>query len=152
MANHRSMRGIPIDLGKLMSQQEKNITVGNTKTNARGDQLGRGGRVVKSADAIAREHYNQNPPKQTKKASIKTDDVVKKQQLEDDWVEPAAPKKSAPKADPIVSKKEEPEVDPNFNTDADPWIEDADGNFVRASELAESNEDESVSKSKKTKS
>ena len=151
MKNQRSMRGVSIDLSKLMTQQEKNITVGNTKTNARGDQLGRGGRVVKSADAIAREHYNQNPPKSVKRTTIKTDSVAKQAPLEDDWVEPAAPKKSAPKADPIVSKKEEPEVDPNFNTDADPWIEDADGNFVKASELAERLEDESVSKPKKNK-
>lgn len=149
MATHRSNRGVPLDLGKLMAQQEKNITVGNVKTNARGDQLGRGGRVVKSADQIAREHYANNPPREVKRTTIKTDTAdVKKavsKPLEDDWAEPA------PKADPIVSKKEEPEVDPNFNTDADPWIEDADGNFVRASELAKRLEDESVSKSKKNK-
>ena len=59
----KSMRGINIDLGKLMARQEKNITVGNTKSNARGDQLGKGGRIVKSADELAREHYNRNDPK-----------------------------------------------------------------------------------------
>ena len=30
MANRKSMRGVEIDLGKLMARQEKNITVGNT--------------------------------------------------------------------------------------------------------------------------
>jgi hypothetical protein len=150
MKNHRSMRGVSVDLSKLMTQQEKNITVGNTQSNARGDQLGRGGRVVKSADSIAREHYNQNPAKPVVRSTIKVDAEKKatkvEKQMEDDWAEPA------PKAEPIVSKKEVPEVDPNYNTDADPWIEDADGNFVRASELAERMEDESVSKSKKSKS
>ena len=28
---HKSMRGVEIDLAKLMARQEKNITVGNTK-------------------------------------------------------------------------------------------------------------------------
>ena len=48
MANRKSMRGVEVDLGKLMARQEKNITVGNTRTNARGDQLGKGGRIVKA--------------------------------------------------------------------------------------------------------
>ena len=52
-----------------MAQQDKNISVGNTKSNARGDQLGRGGRVVKSADEIANEHYNKNNPKTQKEES-----------------------------------------------------------------------------------
>ena len=148
------MRGVSVDLSKLMTQQEKNITVGNTQSNARGDQLGRGGRVVKSADSIAREHYNQNPAKPVVRSTIKVDAEKKatkvEKQMEDDWMEPEVTEKAGP--DPIIIKKEEPEVDPNFNTDADPWIEDADGNFVRASELAERMEDESVSKSKKSKS
>ena len=50
MKNYKSMRGVSLDLAKLMAKSEKEIAVGNTATNARGDQLGRGGRVVKSAD------------------------------------------------------------------------------------------------------
>ena len=69
----KSMRGINIDLGKLMARQEKNITVGNTKSNARGDQLGKGGRIVKSADELAREHYNRNDPKAVVHGGIKAD-------------------------------------------------------------------------------
>ena len=79
MKERKSMRGVSVDLGKLMAQQEKNIAVGNTKSNARGDQLGRAGRVIKSADEISREHYNTNNPRAVKKTSIKIDDDVKKQ-------------------------------------------------------------------------
>ena len=39
-------------------------------------KLGRGGRVIKSADEIAREHYNQNNPRAVVKSSIKVDNVL----------------------------------------------------------------------------
>ena len=75
MKQYRSMRGAKLDLAKLMARQEKNITVGNTKSNARGDQLGEGGRIVKSADELAREHYNRNDPKAVVQGGIKADDT-----------------------------------------------------------------------------
>ena len=135
------MKGVSIDLGKLMSQQEKNIAIGNTKSNARGDQLGRGGRVVKGADEIAREHYNKNNPRAVKQTSIKIDDADVKRQIEE--------AKSNP--DPVVDDWEEPVVEQaqeESAQDNDEWVEDAEGNFVRASELKESEADEPVSKSK----
>lgn len=141
MKNYRSMRGVSIDLGKLMSQQETNISIGNTKSNARGDQLGRGGRVVKGADEIAREHYNKNNPRAVKQTSIKIDDADVKRQIEE--------AKSNP--DPVVDDWEEPVVEQaqeESAQDNDEWVEDAEGNFVRASELKESEADEPVSKPK----
>lgn len=145
MKERKSMRGVSIDLGKLMAQQEKNIAVGNTKSNARGDQLGRSGRVVKSADELAREHYNRNNPNAVKKTTLKIDDSLDmNSKLEearaaaeaattDDWEEPVI--------EEIVEETTQ-------DIEDDEWVEDAEGNFVKASELAESDEDEPVSKSK----
>ena len=149
MKNYRSNRGVPIDLCKLMSQQEKNIAIGNTKSNARGDQLGRGGRVVKGADEIAREHYNKNNPRAVKQSTIKVDDTDVKRKIEeaksnpdpiiDDWQEPVQEEAPAQEETPVVEEDE--------------WVEDDDGNFVRKSELEEANnEPVSKSKSKRTKS
>lgn len=130
MKNYKSMRGANIDVAKLMLQQEKNISVGNTRSNARGDQLGRGGRVVKGADEIAREHYNKNNPRAVKQTSIKLDDADVKRQIEeaknnpdpitDDWKEPEA---------------EEVQVEEEKTEPKDEWVEDEDGNFVKASEV-----------------
>jgi len=130
MKNYKSMRGANIDVAKLMLQQEKNISVGNTRSNARGDQLGRGGRVVKGADEIAREHYNKNNPRAVKQTSIKLDDADVKRQIEeaknnpdpitDDWKEPE------PEEVQVKEEKTEPK---------DEWVEDEDGNFVKASEV-----------------
>ena len=130
MSKHRSMRGEPIDLQKLAAESEKSITVGNTKTNARGDVLGKGGKVVKSAESVAREHYNKNNPKAVKVTGLGGDEI--KKQIEDDWDEPVieekeAPKKTAPKSKPAPkadATKEESKKD-------EEWVEDADGNFVR---------------------
>tara|TARA_R110001606_G_scaffold2418_2_gene10567 strand:- start:877 stop:1332 length:456 start_codon:yes stop_codon:yes gene_type:complete len=149
MKNYKSMRGINLDLGKLLAQQEKNITVGNTASNARGDKLGRAGRVMKSADEIAREHYNRNNPNAVKAASIKLDDTpkaakVEEPMAEDDWEEPVT---EEIRPDPEPQPFSEPVAE---NTEPE-WVEDADGNFVKPSELEEA-KDEPVSKSNKRKS
>jgi len=129
MKNYKSMRGANIDVAKLMLQQEKNISVGNTRSNARGDQLGRGGRVVKGADEIAREHYNKNNPRAVKQTSIKLDDADVKRQIEEAKNNP----------DPIMDDWKEPEPEEvQVEEEAQPkeeWVEDEDGNFVKASEV-----------------
>lgn len=140
MKERKSMRGVSVDFGKLIAKNEKNITVGNTRSNARGDQLGRAGRVVKSADQIAREHYNRNNPNAVKQASIKLDDSPKtettqEKPITDDWEEPV-----------VEETTTEPEEAP---VEEDEWVEDTDGNFVRKSEIED---DKSVSKSRKSKS
>lgn len=139
MKERKSMRGVSVDFGKLIAQNEKNITVGNTRSNARGDQLGRAGRVVKSADQIAREHYNRNNPNAVKQASIKLDD---------------SPKTETTQEKPIVDDWEEPVVEETVEetpVEEDEWVEDADGNFVKKTDIEEE-QNEPVSKSRKSKS
>jgi hypothetical protein len=156
-----SMRGAEIDLGKLMARQEKNITVGNTKSNARGDQLGEGGKIVKSADELAREHYNRNDPKAVVQGGIKADDTPEintKKVVVDDWEEPLSEAEAKDKPTPKTqaenkafspdSRENPPEAE--ADEEEDPWVEDKQGNFVRQSELQGDN-NESVSKSKKGK-
>jgi len=58
---HRTMQGREIDLEKLMRQNELTTAVGNMKVNARGDQLGRGGKIVKKREEIVAEYYEDNP-------------------------------------------------------------------------------------------
>ena len=43
---YRTMQGREIDLEKLMRQQELSPAIGNMKVNARGDELGPGGRNI----------------------------------------------------------------------------------------------------------
>ena len=53
--NHRTARGTPIDMDRIRLANETAIAVGNMKVNARGDQLGAGGKVVKTRQQIMAE-------------------------------------------------------------------------------------------------
>ena len=58
MANvRRTAMGQPIDIDMLRLSNEHTITIGNTKTNARGDQLGQGGKVVKTRAQVMKEYH-----------------------------------------------------------------------------------------------
>jgi hypothetical protein len=56
---HRSSKGKLVDMENLRLSNEKSIAVGNMKINARGDELGQGGQIVKTRN----ERMNQQYPK-----------------------------------------------------------------------------------------
>ncbi len=49
---YRTAKGIEIDLGKLINQNELVPAVGNAKVNARGDKLGEGGKIIKRREEM----------------------------------------------------------------------------------------------------
>jgi hypothetical protein len=58
---HRSMQGKEIDLDKLRMRNEMTIAVGNARVNARGDELGPGGKIIKKREEVMNEYYSSNP-------------------------------------------------------------------------------------------
>ena len=52
---YRSMQGKEVDMGKLVIQNEMTMAVGNVKVNARGDELGPGGKIIKKREDVLRE-------------------------------------------------------------------------------------------------
>lgn len=58
---HRSMQGKMVDMEKLINQNELMPAIGNVKVNARGDELGQGGKIVKKREEIMAEYYERNP-------------------------------------------------------------------------------------------
>ena len=58
---HRTMQGKMIDMEKLMSQNELMPAIGNVRVNARGDELGPGGKIIKKREDIMAEYYDTNP-------------------------------------------------------------------------------------------
>ena len=54
---HRTARGQTIDMESLRLANEETIAVGNMKVNARGDELGFGGKIVKTRKEVADETY-----------------------------------------------------------------------------------------------
>ncbi len=66
---HRTAQGKQLDIERLRLQNELVPAIGNMRVNARGDQLGQGGRVVKSREQMLDEHYNSNVSKKAKSKS-----------------------------------------------------------------------------------
>jgi hypothetical protein len=58
---YTSMRGKQIDMEQLNLKHEQIPAVGNMKVNARGDQLGPGGQIVKTKEEILADYYRNNP-------------------------------------------------------------------------------------------
>ena len=61
MATVKSMRGKEIDMEKLNLKNETLPAVGNMKVNARGDEIGKGGKVVRTREEILKDYYDKNP-------------------------------------------------------------------------------------------
>jgi len=58
---YRTMQGREIDLEKLMRENELMPAIGNMKVNARGDELGPGGKIIRSRDQVVADYYEDNP-------------------------------------------------------------------------------------------
>lgn len=52
---YRSMQGKEIDMHKLVMQNEMTVAVGNVKVNARGDELGPGGKILRKREEVLKE-------------------------------------------------------------------------------------------------
>lgn len=51
----------PVDVEKIILQHEKQVALGNMNVNARGDELGAGGKVIKTREEIMEKFYEANP-------------------------------------------------------------------------------------------
>jgi hypothetical protein len=49
---YRTMRGREVDFEKLSLRNETTPAVGNMRVNARGDELGAGGKIIKTREQI----------------------------------------------------------------------------------------------------
>ena len=119
---YTTANGKKINLDSLISQNDDTIAVGNMKVNARGDQLGPGGKVETNKNQVMQDYYKLNTPVAVNQPGQSRTKEVKKQ-LEDDWIEPevtepeAAPEPEEPKlrgslADSIAKNKPADKVVP----------------------------------------
>ena len=54
MVQRRTNQGQMIDMDALALKNEKEIALGNMKVNARGDKLGKGGKIIAERDQVAK--------------------------------------------------------------------------------------------------
>ena len=58
---YRSMQGKEVDLDKLRVKNELTLAVGNAKVNARGDEIGPGGKIIKKREEVMSEYHTARP-------------------------------------------------------------------------------------------
>ena len=130
---HVSMQGKAIDMDLLRQKNELTPAVGNVRVNARGDELGPGGKIVRKREEVMADYYRDHPqavPDEVPGRGVniveKEDTVVKK------------PTKSKAKAKAATKVKEASSVEvkteakqPDEELLTGDWVEDADGNFVQ---------------------
>lgn len=72
---YKTARGKVVDMDQLRLNNEDAIAVGNMKVNARGDELGPGGEVVRTRNEIMNEYYKLNTPVVAQGARIIPDET-----------------------------------------------------------------------------
>lgn len=58
---YKSMAGKAVDLDKLRSKNETVLAVGNARVNARGDEIGPGGKIIRKREDVMAEYYTGQP-------------------------------------------------------------------------------------------
>ena len=109
---HKSMRGKIIDMDLLRKKNELTPAVGNARVNARGDELGPGGKIIRKREDIIREYYENNPN------AVKDDS--------------GRAKKKSTEEQSILETLSEDEKKFFLETDEETeWVEDKEGNFTK---------------------
>ena len=128
------MQGKIVDLDKLIKRNELTPAVGNAKVNARGDELGAGGKIIRRREEVVRDYYDGNTPVADEIPMKSVDGLSANEQktMEEFDDIPVPPKPQAqttpkPKITTTQKPKPQPEKEPE-------WIEDEDGNFIRKGE------------------
>ncbi|CAB4133591.1 hypothetical protein UFOVP257_313 [uncultured Caudovirales phage] len=83
---YSTANGKQINIDSLIAQNEDTIAVGNMKVNARGDQLGAGGKVEVPREKVMNDYYKLNTPVAVDNPP-QPHQVNAKKDLVDDWVE-----------------------------------------------------------------
>ena len=102
------MRGKIVDMGLLEKKHELTPAVGNARVNARGDELGPGGKIVRKREEIVKVYYEDGTVKDETNTFNKSREKTNTENLTDDELK---------MLDDAV--------------DDDNWIEDDTGNFIK---------------------
>ena len=128
---HVSMQGKAIDMDLLRQKNELTPAVGNVRVNARGDELGPGGKIVRKREEVMADYYRDHPDAVPDEVPGRGVNVVEKEAT-------VVPKKATTKAkvskttkvkeaEPVKVKTE----DQPYDRSGEDWVEDDDGNFVK---------------------
>ena len=126
---HRSMRGKQVDMDLLRKRNELTPAVGNARVNARGDELGPGGQIIKKREDVVSEHYANTGT--AVEATGRANSPVADQPDAAPVVQPAKKTTTRTKKEEVVIDAPLTAAEQEMLDEADDWVEDADGNFVQ---------------------
>lgn len=112
---YRTANGKSIDLDMLIQRNELTPAVGNARVNARGDELGQGGKIIRKKEEVLRDYYQNSP-------SVPDESTKPKQ---------AAPTAAAANSEPTKTKQVNKPTARELAAFDDGYEEDEDGNFVK---------------------
>lgn len=101
---YKTMQGKTVDMDMLRKRNEMTPAVGNAKVNARGDELGPGGQIVRKKEDVVKEYYENSK-------GVADESAVRQSTVQTEL-----------------------DANGKDITDDDDWIEDDDGNFVKKGE------------------
>ena len=92
---YKTMQGKAIDMELLRQKNELTQAVGNARVNARGDELGPGGKIIKKREDVLKEYYEDHPAMPDEIAVKKPESIIEPDQFnnkaqkneDDEWVE-----------------------------------------------------------------
>lgn len=116
---YQTFQGKKIDMDTLRQRNELTPAVGNARVNARGDELGPGGKIIKNRDEVIRDYYEEHP-------QAAPDEVAQVEQPVEEVAEPVQTKAQKKSVENAKKAKAVEAADAE-----DDWVEDEDGNFVK---------------------
>jgi hypothetical protein len=124
---YKTMRGRAVDMDLLQQRNELTPAVGNARINARGDELGPGGKIIRKKEDVMREYYNNSNRVPDEPNPVKT-----KAPVEETAVKPGVKSNTKTRAQQKAEEAAQPTANElaEFNDMDDGWVEDDNGNFV----------------------
>lgn len=86
---YKTMQGKQVDMDLLRKRNEMTPAVGNAKINARGDELGPGGKVIRSREDVLKGYYESANPVLPDENPVKRQEFMPPEEAvsKDEWVE-----------------------------------------------------------------
>jgi hypothetical protein len=100
---YTTANGKRINIDSILAQNEESIAVGNMRVNARGDELGPGGRIERTREKVMADYYKLNTPVATDLKPMPRE--TPKPDLVDDWVEPTGLPETTENKEELTSNK-----------------------------------------------
>ncbi len=85
---YKTANGRTINIDAIMAQNEESIAIGNMRVNARGAELGPGGRIERTREKVMADYYKLNTPVASDYIPMPRE--TPKRDMIDDWVDPVS--------------------------------------------------------------